>query len=169
MRSATAPSGSTASRTRSARATTRRPPATRAATTRWCTRPRAEMLAGLVALLALATPAAADPGYTFAHSLANAGPRPAAGSAERHAHLRVAKVFQLEGLPAAKLGQPGNPCRHQPCDTAGKLQQQTFVIVRRTVERLLSGGLSCAGGARWGRPAPGQGPRAPAPPDRPQK
>jgi Peptidase family M28 len=47
------------------------------------------------------------------------------------------REFQLAGLPAAKLGQPANPCRHQPCDTASKLQQHTFVIVRRTVERLL--------------------------------
>ncbi len=48
------------------------------------------------------------------------------------------REFQLAGLPAAKLGQPGNPCRHQPCDVAGKLQSHTFVIVRRTVERLLA-------------------------------
>lgn len=47
------------------------------------------------------------------------------------------REFQLAGLPAAKLGQPGNACRHQPCDVAGKLQSHTFVIVRRTVERLL--------------------------------
>jgi len=47
------------------------------------------------------------------------------------------REFQLAGLPAAKLGQPRNPCRHQPCDTASKLQQRTFVLVRRTVERLL--------------------------------
>jgi hypothetical protein len=47
------------------------------------------------------------------------------------------REFQLAGLPAAKLGQPGNRCRHQPCDTAGKLQRRTFPIVRRTVERLL--------------------------------
>jgi hypothetical protein len=49
------------------------------------------------------------------------------------------REFQLAGLSAAKLGQPGNPCRHQPCDTAGKLQPHTFVIVRKTVERLLRG------------------------------
>jgi hypothetical protein len=47
------------------------------------------------------------------------------------------REFQLAGLPAAKLGQPDNPCRHQPCDVAGKLQSHTFVIVRRIVERLL--------------------------------
>jgi len=49
------------------------------------------------------------------------------------------REFQLAGLPAAKLGQPGNPCRHQRCDTASKLQRRTFAIVRRTVERLLVG------------------------------
>jgi Zn-dependent M28 family amino/carboxypeptidase len=49
------------------------------------------------------------------------------------------REFQLAGLPAAKLGQPDNPCRHQPCDVAGKLQSHSFVIVRRVVERLLRG------------------------------
>jgi hypothetical protein len=47
------------------------------------------------------------------------------------------RELQLAGLPAAKLGQLSNPCRHQPCDTAGKLHAHTFVIVRKTVERLL--------------------------------
>jgi hypothetical protein len=49
------------------------------------------------------------------------------------------RELQLAGLPAAKLGQPGNPCRHQPCDTASKLQRRTFQIVRRTVEALVVG------------------------------
>jgi hypothetical protein len=47
------------------------------------------------------------------------------------------REFQLAGLPAAKLGQPGNPCRHEPCDRARLLQPGTFVLVRRAVERLL--------------------------------
>jgi aminopeptidase YwaD len=47
------------------------------------------------------------------------------------------REFQLAGLPAAKLGQPGNRCRHQPCDRARLLQPGTFRLVRRAVERLL--------------------------------
>jgi hypothetical protein len=47
------------------------------------------------------------------------------------------REFQLAGLPAAKLGQPDNPCRHEPCDRAGLLQPRTFTLVRRTVERVL--------------------------------
>jgi hypothetical protein len=47
------------------------------------------------------------------------------------------REFQLAGLPAAKLGQPDNPCRHRPCDRAHLLQPRTFVVVRRTVEQLL--------------------------------
>jgi Zn-dependent M28 family amino/carboxypeptidase len=47
------------------------------------------------------------------------------------------REFQLAGLPAAKLGQPDNPCRHQPCDRARLLQPGTFRLVRRAVERLL--------------------------------
>jgi len=49
------------------------------------------------------------------------------------------REFQLAGLPAAKLGQPDNACRHQSCDTPGRLEPRTFRIVRRTVERLLAG------------------------------
>jgi hypothetical protein len=48
------------------------------------------------------------------------------------------REFQLAGLPAAKLGQPGNPCRHMPCDRAHLLQPRAFRVVRRTVERLLA-------------------------------
>ena len=47
------------------------------------------------------------------------------------------REFQLAGLPAAKLGQPDNPCRHEPCDRAGLLQPGTFSLVREAVERLL--------------------------------
>jgi aminopeptidase YwaD len=47
------------------------------------------------------------------------------------------REFQLAGLPAAKLGQPGNRCRHQPCDRAGLLQPRTFRVVRRAMERIL--------------------------------
>jgi hypothetical protein len=47
------------------------------------------------------------------------------------------REFQLAGLPAAKLGQPDNPCRHEPCDRARLLQPGTFRLVRRAVERLL--------------------------------
>jgi aminopeptidase YwaD len=42
--------------------------------------------------------AADDPGYVFARSLALAGPRPAAGAAERRAHRRVAAAFDAAGL-----------------------------------------------------------------------
>jgi hypothetical protein len=39
-----------------------------------------------------------DPGYAFARSLALAGPRPAAGAAERSAHRRIAAAFADAGL-----------------------------------------------------------------------
>ena len=48
------------------------------------------------------------------------------------------REFQLSGLPAAKLGGPGNPCRHEPCDVASRLTAPTFPRVRRLVERLLA-------------------------------
>ena len=48
------------------------------------------------------------------------------------------REFQLAGLPAMKLGLPGNPCRHEPCDTPGLLQAGAFSPVRRLVERLLT-------------------------------
>ena len=47
------------------------------------------------------------------------------------------REFQLAGFPAAKLGQPDNPCRHSPCDRARLLEPRTFPLVRRAVERLL--------------------------------
>ena len=49
------------------------------------------------------------------------------------------REFQLAGFPAAKLGLPGNPCRHEPCDTASRLTASTFPRVRGLVERLLTG------------------------------
>jgi hypothetical protein len=47
------------------------------------------------------------------------------------------REFQLAGFSAAKLGQPDNPCRHEPCDRPGLLQPGTFLLVRHAVERLL--------------------------------
>jgi aminopeptidase YwaD len=47
------------------------------------------------------------------------------------------REFQLAGLPAAKLGQPGNACRHHPCDRARLLRPGTIRLVRRAVERLV--------------------------------
>jgi hypothetical protein len=43
-------------------------------------------------------------------------------------------------LALDEVGQPDNACRHQPCDTPGRLEPRTFPVVRRTVERLLAGG-----------------------------
>ena len=54
------------------------------------------MLAAAAATLALMG-GAGDPGYDFARSLALAGPRPAAGAAERTAHRRVAEAFRAAG------------------------------------------------------------------------
>jgi hypothetical protein len=59
------------------------------------------MVAALLAALALHAAAAADAGYSLARSLADAGPRPAASSAERHTHVRIAKVFKRAGLPVS--------------------------------------------------------------------
>ena len=47
------------------------------------------------------------------------------------------REFQIAGLPAAKVGQPDNPCRHEPCDRVSVLQPGTFGLVREAVERLL--------------------------------
>lgn len=49
------------------------------------------------------------------------------------------REFQLAGLPGAKLGQPGNPCRHEPCDRPRLLDPRTFTVVQRVVDRLLGG------------------------------
>ena len=68
-------------------------------------RGRALALASLIALLAVPAPAPAgapgSAGYRFAASLADAGPRPAASRAERAAQLRVARVFDRNGLTVA--------------------------------------------------------------------
>jgi aminopeptidase YwaD len=58
------------------------------------------VIAALVAL-ALAVGAGDDPGYRFARSLAQAGPRPAGGAAERRAHVRVERRFRAAGLRIA--------------------------------------------------------------------
>lgn len=47
------------------------------------------------------------------------------------------RELQLAGLPAAKLGQPDNPCRHQLCDRPRLLEPRTFALTRHAVERLL--------------------------------
>jgi hypothetical protein len=46
--------------------------------------------------------AASDPGYRFARSLAQAGPRPAGSAAERRAHARVERRFRAAGLGIAR-------------------------------------------------------------------
>jgi aminopeptidase YwaD len=62
------------------------------------------MLPALIAAVSLATatgaPAPPSPAqaYTFAMQLANAGPRPAGGPAERRAHQRIAARFRAAGL-----------------------------------------------------------------------
>jgi hypothetical protein len=48
------------------------------------------------------------------------------------------REFQVAGLPAAKLGVPGNPCRHSSCDTAARLTPGTFPRVRRLLERVVA-------------------------------
>ena len=53
---------------------------------------------GLSALLLAAPAGAAADGYSFARSLAEAGPRPAASAAERRAQARVRRVFVRNGL-----------------------------------------------------------------------
>jgi aminopeptidase YwaD len=58
------------------------------------------MLAAAVATLALT--GAADPGYAFARDLALAGPRPAAGAAEKRAHRQVATAFTAAGLTVVR-------------------------------------------------------------------
>ena len=67
------------------------------------------MLAAAAATLALMG-GADDPGYAFARSLALAGPRPAAGAAERTAQARVAAVFRGAGLAVThdRFAVPGH-------------------------------------------------------------
>ena len=49
------------------------------------------------------------------------------------------REFQIAGMPAAKLGvgARGEPCRHSPCDRAGRLQPRSLRRVRILVERAL--------------------------------
>ena len=49
------------------------------------------------------------------------------------------REFQISGLPAAKLGvgARGEPCRHMPCDRAGRLQPRALRRARDLVERAL--------------------------------
>jgi len=54
------------------------------------------VLAEAAAILALAAPG--DAAYSFAVSVASAGPRPAASAAEARAHRRVAERFRAAGL-----------------------------------------------------------------------
>jgi hypothetical protein len=61
------------------------------------------VLAAVAATLALlGGPAADDPAYRLARSLASAGPRPAAGANERRAHRRVAAAFADAGLTVSR-------------------------------------------------------------------
>jgi aminopeptidase YwaD len=62
----------------------------------------AHMLATAAATLALLAGSAGDPGYEFARSLALAGPRPAAGAAEKRAHRLVAGAFDAAGLSLSR-------------------------------------------------------------------
>ena len=59
------------------------------------------MLATAAAILALLG-SAGDPGYEFARTLALAGPRPAAGAAEQHAHRLVAGAFDANSLTVTR-------------------------------------------------------------------
>jgi hypothetical protein len=49
------------------------------------------------------------------------------------------REFELLGMPAAKLGvgAGGEPCRHRPCDRAGRLRGSSLEAARRLVERAL--------------------------------
>lgn len=49
------------------------------------------------------------------------------------------REFQLLGMPAAKLGvgAGGEPCRHEPCDRASRLQPRALGRVRLVVERAI--------------------------------
>jgi aminopeptidase YwaD len=49
------------------------------------------------------------------------------------------REFELLGLRAAKLGvgAGGEPCRHSPCDRAGRLDRRSLTLARRLAERAL--------------------------------
>jgi aminopeptidase YwaD len=48
------------------------------------------------------------------------------------------REFQLAGMPGMKLGVADNPCRHEPCDRASRLDGGAFRRARAVVEELLS-------------------------------
>jgi hypothetical protein len=49
------------------------------------------------------------------------------------------REFGLLGMPGAKLGvgAGGEPCRHSPCDRAGRLDPGSLKLARRLVESAL--------------------------------
>ena len=47
------------------------------------------------------------------------------------------REFELAGMPGVKLGVLANPCRHEACDTPGRLQRWAFARVLRVVEDVL--------------------------------
>jgi len=47
------------------------------------------------------------------------------------------RELELAGRRAVKLGGVDNPCRHEPCDTAGRLRKGAFRAVVRVILRVL--------------------------------
>jgi hypothetical protein len=47
------------------------------------------------------------------------------------------REFELAGMRGVKLGVLDNPCRHEACDTPGRLQRAAFRRVQRVVEAAL--------------------------------
>jgi hypothetical protein len=47
------------------------------------------------------------------------------------------REFELSGRPGMKLGVLDNPCRHEACDTPGRLRKGAFRAVLRLLERVL--------------------------------
>ena len=43
------------------------------------------------------------------------------------------REFSLAGAPAAKLGVPDEPCRHNACDTPDRLRRTAFARVLKVV------------------------------------
>ena len=91
------------------------------------------MLPALIAAVSVATatgqPAPPSPAqaYTFAVQLANAGPRPAGGPAERRAHRRIAARFRAAGL---RVGSERFP-------VPGKGASRDVIAIRDTPARCL--------------------------------
>jgi hypothetical protein len=50
------------------------------------------------------------------------------------------REFELAGMRGVKLGVLDNPCRHQACDTPGRLRRAAFRRVQRVVEAVLRNG-----------------------------